>query len=900
MQKGSWVWSRGSALILVLTLFFSACGGGSGGNGGGGGGSGNPPVTPTGLTATAGTQQVGLSWTASSGATAYHVKRSTTNGGPYTQVAAPTATNYTDTAVTAGTAYYYVVSALNSNGESANSSQASATPTAATTAVSVSVDVMSNRHYISPYVYGVNFPNNPAYLSDSGATMVRWGGNAATPYNWTNFDTNASADWYFQNRPWDSSANPPWPVDSVQWVAAVKNAGGSPIMTVGMLPWVAKDGLFNSISFSISKYAYTPCKVNPYYSDDGDGTKAPCGGNTTNYVTGNDPHDAYVPLLDGPPQGGDPSGSVYRNQWVGALATAFGNPNTCPVPYFTNGSCHFYDMDNEIDIWGGTHRDIHLSSGLPVDSGYNELRDTFVSESRAVKGWDPLAVRFGPVSCCWYFYWNLSSTTDNKSTHANEDFLPWWLNEVYWRDQIAGPGVRSLDAFDVHAYTDVDPSQQSLANQRALALSITQDWWNPSFTTPAWFGSNSVASSQALDGRPFRIPRMRAILNAIYPGTPLSFTEWNFALAQASAATNGAEGDFSTALADADAWGILGRERVTYSTRWTAADPANPAYNALKLYRNPGGGHSFDSTSVAATHNSDPALFSVFASTKPAGNELTIVVVNKDPNNAAQTTFSLNGFTPSQVTSYTLSQSSPNSIVAGTPQSWPSNSVMTFQPYTATLLVVAGTAVNQPAAEWDLNPDAIAVAANGTVNLHPKLIAGSASLTLTVGTSDSGITPTATGTTVSGTQQGTIQIAAGATPGFYHFNVQASDGTTQGGWVVVNKPAAGLSKSGGDGQVATAGTQLPQALTVTLTPGASGGTAPGASVLFTTSSGSLTNVPVGPEQVFTGTKVIAVTNGSGVATVTLTLPASSGQVNVTAEGPYALGHPTVTFTETSN
>jgi hypothetical protein len=44
---------------------------------------------------------------------------------------------------------------------------------------------------------------------------------------------------------------------------------------------------------------------------------------------------------------------------------------------------------------------------------------------------------------------------------------------------------------------------------------------------------------------------------------------------------------------------------------------------------------------------------------------------------------------------------------------------------------------------------------------------------------------------------------------------------------------------------------LPVALTVTLTPGSSGGTANGASVFFTTSAGSLTNVQVGSEQVFT-------------------------------------------------
>src|SRR6185312_4113251 len=107
MKKGSLSSFGGSVLIVLLTAFFAACGGGYGGGGGngGGGGGGNPPAAPTGLTATGGTMQVALSWTASSGATSYHVKRATTNGGPYTQVAAPTTTNYTDTNVTAGIPY---------------------------------------------------------------------------------------------------------------------------------------------------------------------------------------------------------------------------------------------------------------------------------------------------------------------------------------------------------------------------------------------------------------------------------------------------------------------------------------------------------------------------------------------------------------------------------------------------------------------------------------------------------------------------------------------------------------------------------------------------------------------------------------------------------------------------
>jgi hypothetical protein len=87
-----------------------------------------PPPPPAGLTATAGDATVTLNWTASAGATSYHVKRSTKSGGPYTQVAAPTSTTYTDPALVNNATYFYVVTAVNSTGESANSTEVNATP----------------------------------------------------------------------------------------------------------------------------------------------------------------------------------------------------------------------------------------------------------------------------------------------------------------------------------------------------------------------------------------------------------------------------------------------------------------------------------------------------------------------------------------------------------------------------------------------------------------------------------------------------------------------------------------------------------------------------------------------------------------------------------------------------
>lgn len=74
--------------------------------------------------------KVWLSWTAVSGATAYNVKRGTAKGGPFTTIAKGiTQTgDFMDTECKNETAYQYVVSAVNSAGESPDSEPASVTP----------------------------------------------------------------------------------------------------------------------------------------------------------------------------------------------------------------------------------------------------------------------------------------------------------------------------------------------------------------------------------------------------------------------------------------------------------------------------------------------------------------------------------------------------------------------------------------------------------------------------------------------------------------------------------------------------------------------------------------------------------------------------------------------------
>lgn len=86
------------------------------------------PIQPTSLSAVAGNAQVNLNWAASEGASSYVVRRGLASNGPFVTVATLGSVNYTDTGLTNGTVYFYVVAASNSSGVSANSASATATP----------------------------------------------------------------------------------------------------------------------------------------------------------------------------------------------------------------------------------------------------------------------------------------------------------------------------------------------------------------------------------------------------------------------------------------------------------------------------------------------------------------------------------------------------------------------------------------------------------------------------------------------------------------------------------------------------------------------------------------------------------------------------------------------------
>jgi len=114
-------------LLIILGLSLNGCGGG-----------GDytpivllPPAAPTNVAASPGDGKVTVNWDSSFGATSYNIYYATapgvtkTSGAKIINAASP----YSVTGLTNGTKYYFVVTAVNTSGESAVSSEVSTTPT---------------------------------------------------------------------------------------------------------------------------------------------------------------------------------------------------------------------------------------------------------------------------------------------------------------------------------------------------------------------------------------------------------------------------------------------------------------------------------------------------------------------------------------------------------------------------------------------------------------------------------------------------------------------------------------------------------------------------------------------------------------------------------------------------
>src|SRR5580692_1760511 len=543
-----------------------------------------PPPTPANLQATAGNAQVALTWSVSVGATSYNVKRSTTNGGPYTQISSPSTNSFTDSSLTNGTTYYYVVSAVNSAGQSANSNQAVATPTAPTAPdVTITIDP-TKTHAISPYIYGMNFyspSTGPAHI-----TFDRAGGNRWTAYNWETNASNAGSDYLYENDAYLSSSTTP--SEAVRaFIASDQSNGLASLVTFQLQGLVSGDESgpvsvasppdltrFKQVVYKKSTQSAVPFTLTPPTTD------------------------AYV----------------YMDEFLWALDQKFpgqsifgATPTTHPV---------FVQLDNEPELWNSTHLEVQGSTAV---TSSNYISKT-ISLTQALKDQFPNLMIFGPVHYGFEGIYNWQGEL-SATPSGNNWFPDKYLPAIKTASDTYGKPL--VDVYDFHWYSEATDGTTRVTNLSGPTLTTAQvqaivqsprSLWDTTYSENSWI-SNSV-----LGGPIYILGRLQAKIAAENPGMKLSITEYN----------NGGGLHIAGTIAQADNLGIFGAQKLIAANLWPLSNNEPYIFAGFRAFRDfDGANSSFGDTSLQAT-SSNIANVAVYASSdSTTPGRVVFVAINR-------------------------------------------------------------------------------------------------------------------------------------------------------------------------------------------------------------------------------------------------------------------------------
>jgi hypothetical protein len=264
----------------------------------------------------------------------------------------------------------------------------------------------------------------------------------------------------------------------------------------------------------------------------------------------------------------------------------------------------------------------------------DEIRNKMLDYAGKIKAVDPSALVAGPEEWGWsgYFYSGYDqqyggahgwSVLPDRNNHGGADYLAWLLDQL--RQNNATTGTRLLDVFTVHYYPQSGEFSDDVSSAMQLRRNrSTRSLWDTTYVDESW-----------INDRVQLVPRLRSLVNTNYPGTSIGITEYNW----------GAESHINGATAQADIFGIFGREGLDMAARWTTPAASTPTYKAMKMYRNYDGNKStFGETSVAATL-SNPDTVSAFAAQRSTDGALTVMVINKYLSSNTPATINLANFT---------------------------------------------------------------------------------------------------------------------------------------------------------------------------------------------------------------------------------------------------------------
>lgn len=492
-------------------------------------------------------------------------------------------------------------------------------PAISLAAIEVRVDSKAGIQKISPYIFGKNISGlNDAETSDlakiaaEDSTIKRMNeigfrffrannGNNATRYNWRKKLT-VHPDWYnnVYAHDWDITAK------TIQDKLPGANA---------------------MYAFQLSGYAASSADYNfndwDFYQTNGSWAKSTldlAGGGVASA-------DGQTALKTG-------DYSLYNEEWPADSTVAILNHWKDDVKLDMK-RFEYWSMDNEMEIWSGTHSD------LPLTVTQQFLVERYLDVAKkAKKAWKDIKLT-GPVAANEWQWCGVDSDP-NAAEERNYCWLEYFIKKVAEAQKASG--VKLLDVLDIHWY----PTEKTYEDRI--------NWHRVFFdTTYVYPGANGIKKvNGGWDNsivKEFIFKRLNDWMNAYFGknhGIGLGLTETDLTTDDA----------MLTALIYASFLGTFMDNGVELFTPWSWGDGMDEVAHLFIRY-----GHEFR---VASTSSND-SLVSAYSSVTESQDSMTIILVNRSEKMSQTVNLSVENFEAlPQVQTLTLSDLSGETFVSHT------------------------------------------------------------------------------------------------------------------------------------------------------------------------------------------------------------------------------------------
>lgn len=468
-------------------------------------------------------------------------------------------------------------------------------------AIDVTVDADAGIKKISPYIYGRNIDkisdtdaasdaDEEAFIAqmlDAGIHMMRANnGNNSTRYNWSHKMT-VHPDW-FNN------------VYAHDWDITAKKV-------LDKMPGV--DAMYG---FQLTGYAASSTEYNfPDWNWKQEHGSYPS--QTFDLAGGGEVSEDGQTLI----KAGD--ASLYNMEWP-ADSTVGIIPHWKDELKYDMSRFKYWSMDNEIEIWRGTHNDLDL----PVTGDFLVERYIDVAK-KARAAWGDIKLTGPVVANEWQWCHINAYNEESRPKIDGQEYC--WLE--FFTKKIAeaqkASGTRLLDVFDIHWY----PTEKDYESR--------VNWHRVLFDTTYYYkGGNGVRcatgkcdwSDKEKGYRSYIFVRIKNWLEKYFGkdhGITLGITETDL---------NDSD-PMVTALTYASFLGTMQDNGVEIFTPWTWGDGM---YETVHLFSRYGHPNRVQSTS------SNDSLVSAYSSISNKGDSLTVIFVNRAEKDAQDVNLSLANF----------------------------------------------------------------------------------------------------------------------------------------------------------------------------------------------------------------------------------------------------------------